>query len=1287
MAQGRPASVPATDDLLRLSARLPAQQKPSTAGAWPLTVRRVFVNLLLAVQDILGGLALVFQRRQVDMTTVDHELTFCSDAAGWMNAELSSRPELAFGQVKIEQSARGSAKRRDLTIYDRSGKIAITGEVKLPYMVDGSSPYNEKVVEDAHTKASRVGAAYFITWNVNRIVLWRTDDAGKPLFERHVYEDSFTQVRDADDLVNPVVQQAIRRGLVRLLERASQAYTGALPLAKRPLDEFFIGVLEAALERPIAVTQRAVGAKYQRDGKFKAKLDAWMRDTQQWHLSDDELVQRDNLDRASKFACYVLVNKIVFYQALRKKFTTLPQLRLGAGIKTAADLEAVFAKVFERAERITRDYETVFDGDFGDALPFLSDDVVPPWRDLVKSIDQFDFTQINYDVIGPIFERLISPEERHRYGQHYTKPEIVDLIEAFCIRAPDAAVLDPACGGGTFLVRAYNRKKFLAARAGVDLPHEKMLDQLYGVDISAYATHLTTMNLATRDLIDEHNYPLVAQSDFFDVERGRALFHVPMAAGAGSKQLRPVMIGTVDAVVGNPPYVRQEEISTPPTTSAKGKVKVTVRTLEQIKAEATAYKKRLLQLARAAWPQITLSGRSDLHIYFWPHATTFLKPGGHYGFLTSSGWLDVEYGFRLQEFLLNHYAIVAIFESQVEPWFTGARITTCATILRREPDAKRRDENLVRFVRLHSPLSEIFPSDATEEDRQLAAEALRDRIERITQNSSDRHWRVRVVQQGDLYRLGCHTIAGDSDGDGEPDEGNGTSAVVTTANGSSPYRGGKWGLYVRAPDLFFKFQERYGGRLVPLSEVAEVRFGVKTGADKFFFVRDITDECLKETPDPREFRAKYGIQPVQGDRMRIVKAGDGSAHLIEAAYLEPQVHNLMENNGVFGIRIRPEDLRLKIVLCSKSKDRLKNTHILKYIQWGEREGFHTRPTCASREPWYDVKPGRRGDMFWPMAQQYRHLAPLNDPRLICNHNLFDVFARKDIETKVLCGILNSTVVAMMKHLFGRLAGTEGNLKTEVVDAKMMVVPDPRTPANGVKQRIIGAVEQMARRQTRNLPDEFELADRQQLDDAVLELLGENDPNERRWLRDELYREMTAMYRAIRDKELQMIEYKKQTKRGSKLSAERIAQEVWDSLDPSLVRRFPEDFFDPNEPADAVELRDGKCRLVDNSLLGQVGIDIDGHYIEVGDVRRAHLVKAILESGRRGRVPIPCDGDLCRTTEQRYRSYCDQVAAEFAHLTAQKTANEKLQAKVVTNLRHRLAHPDGAPPCRTGRSEE
>lgn len=1066
--------------------------------------------------------------------STSHEITFCSDAAGWINQELDARPELPFARAQIEQSARGSRQRRDLTIFDRTGKPAITGEVKLPYMADGSSPYNEKVVEDAHSKASRVGAPYFVTWNVNRIVLWQTDDAGKPLFERNLYEVALAQVRDDAGLTNPGVQDLIRRGLLQFMDRAGLAFTGALPLGKRPLDQFFIGVLEASLERPIAAVLGAIAAKSRRDAGFRQALDRWMRDAQGWPLSDDELIQRDNLERAAKFACYVLVNKIVFYKALRKRFTTLPNIRVPADLGKGTLLQVLLNGFFMRAIKATRDYETVFNGDFGDGLPFVSDAAVPAWRDLVQSIDQFDFTKINYDVIGPIFERLISPDERHRYGQHYTKPEVVDLIEAFCIRTPGAAVLDPACGGGTFLVRAYNRKKFLADRAAVVLPHDQLLDQLFGVDLSAYAAHLTTMNLATRDLIDEQNYPLVAQSDFFDVKPDGMLLQVPLAAGEGARQLRPVVIGAVDAVVGNPPYVRQEEISKPPTATLKGKGRVPRGTEEHLREEAGHYKKRLASLASSVWESIDLSGRSDLHVYFWPHATKFLKPDGWYGFLTSSGWLDVEYGFRLQDFLLNHYRIVAIFESQVEPWFTGARVTTCATILKREDDARRRDENLVRFVQLRTPLAEILPSNASEEQRQLAAEALRDRIESMTRNTTERHWRVRVMRQGDLRRLGCR--------------------------GASQYQGAKWGLYLRAPDLFFKLQDRYSKRLVPMSEIAEIRCGIKTGCDKFFFVRDITERCLTDTADPRAFRVKYGIHPFQTDRVRIVKAGDGSVHLIEAEFLEPEVHNLMENNGVFGIRLDPRDLRLRIFLCDQPKSKLRNKHTLKYIAWGEREGFHERPSCR-RKPWYDLRPpSPRADVFWSEGHQYRHLAVLNRRRLLCNHKLFDLLSRPRVDPVVLCGIANSTLTALMKHFFGRPAGTEGNLQTAVVDLEMMLVPDARAVSKNARKRIIAAVKQMAGRRTRNLPDEFELADRQALDDAVLELLGEADPTERRRLRRELYDEVASMYGAIREKELQMIEFKKQAKRGGEPAPEHIAEDVVESLDPSLVRRTPEDFL-------------------------------------------------------------------------------------------------------------------------------
>ena len=1203
------------------------------------------------------------------MEAVDHELTFCSEASGWMNAEFEARPELPFGRVKIEQSKRGSPNRRDLTLWDRSGKIAITGEVKLPYMADGGSPFNESVVEGAHTKASKVGAEFFITWNVNRIVLWRTDDKGKPLFERHIHDETLTQVRDSDDLVNPSVEQEIRRGLLRFLERASQAYTGQLPLTKRPLDEFFITVLEASLERPITLTQAALTKKCDRDGQFKVQLDAWMRDIQQWHLSDDELVRRDNVERAAKFACYVLVNRIVFYEVLRKKYTRLPAIRVPARLAHAAELHALLADCFDKAKKATRDYETVFDGDFGDALPFQADEVVSAWRDFVESNDRFDFTQINYDVIGPIFQRLVSDEERHRYGQHYTKAEIVDLIEAFCIRTPEATVLDPACGGGTFLVRAYNRKKFLAQAAGQQPRHEELLGQLFGVDISAYAAHLTTINLATRDLIDQNNYPLVAQSDFFDVEPGEALFQVPMAAGSASKQLQPVIIPQVDAVVGNPPYVRQEEISKPPTASAKGRGKVAARQLADIKAEADAYKKHLMELARRSCPGIRFSGRSDLHVYFWPHATGLLKPGGYYGFLTSSQWLDVEYGFRLQEFLLNHYAIVAVFESQVEPWFTGARVTTCATILRRETDPKKRDETLVRFVQLRSPLSAIFAAHATEEDRQRAAETLRDRVERTTVNTVDPHWRVRVVKQGELYRLGCGMPAApeEDDAEGVAKEGQPHGA----ATGQLGYVGGKWGLYLRAPDLLFDIMDTYGHKLVPLCTCADVRFGLKTGCDKFFYLRDVTGLCLAQHEDPRALRARYGIQRTQTDSLRIVLAGDGSQHVLEAKFLEPEIHSLME---IASCRILGQKLERKVFLCKESKTALARTYALEYIRWGERQGFHRTVSVATRgaaRPWYDVTDCIRPQLILPKIQQYRHIVPLNSEGLTCNSSLLGL--NTALDPLVLAAILNSTLTGFVKWFYGRQLGNEGNLQIDVYAAKNLPVPDPRHAPAHVLRRLRDAMSRLADREVPDLDEDLATQDRQELDEAVFELLGEPSVAGRRNWVSRLHAEILTYHAAMKEKERIAMRNRAMSARGSTVSVEDMAKEIWDSLDPSLLRRFPEDFFDAAEPVDRIETGEGKFRAVSHPLMGHVGIEVDGRYTELGDERRVKLVKNIHEAGRHGAVPIPRNPNLCATITSLYRAYHDEVLAEFTQRVAEKTASEKMQAKVVTALVHRLAN--------------
>jgi predicted helicase len=283
-----------------------------------------------------------------------------------------------------------------------------------------------------------------------------------------------------------------------------------------------------------------------------------------------------------------------------------------------------------------------------------------------------------------MFERLIDPGERHKYGQYYTRPQVVDLINSFCIHSADAKVMDPACGGGTFLVRAYVRKKCLSQSR----PHRQLLSELFGIDVSPYATHLTTINLATRELVEEENYPQVATNDFFNITTGKRFLQLPdrkqmaaaRSAGLGKTQQRDIVIPPLDAVVGNPPYVRQEGIPSSKSEKSETKRKSTKEFYSEVVRRETGF---------------TPSGRSDLHIYFWPHASTFLKEDGWFGFLTSSQWLDVEYGFRLQEWILRNFAIAAIIESRDEPWFVGARIATVVTILRREPDAQKRMENIV----------------------------------------------------------------------------------------------------------------------------------------------------------------------------------------------------------------------------------------------------------------------------------------------------------------------------------------------------------------------------------------------------------------------------------------------------------------------------------------------------------------------------------------------------------------------------------------------------------------
>ncbi len=703
-------------------------------------------------------------------------------------------------------------------------------------------------------------------------------------------------------------------------------------------DDIFIRSLETHLAWPIDATRALLAERTDSTRSFDAKLQQWMSAQGLAFVRNNLEQWSEALSRAAQTLVHVLANRLIFYQALRARFPRLPQLRL-RGVKTAPEAYSYLQRMFDHATRVSGDYEPILfpnEEDWAGRLAFEGLGAITAWQAALVGIEHYDFSEISSDIVGRVFQRLVSPEERHRWCQHFTGDDVVDLINSFCIRDADGAVLDPACGSGSFLVRAYYRKRSLNPQKS----HVELISELFGSDIALYPAHLATLNLAAREINGEANYPRTTRRDFFDIEPAKPFCKVPPAD-------TPIPLPELTAVVGNPPYVRQEKF-------------------------VGAQKDKLAKLLSSRARGLRLSGRSDIHCYFWPAAAIFLREGGYFGFLTSSSWLDVEYGFALQKWILQNFRLVAILESTAEPWFRDARVKTCATILQKCTDPAVRMSTLVKFVRVKRPLAEIINCGAEELDARFRAiDRLRDRIEAANADFEDDSLRIIVKLQQDLWNEGLRATrilsSAPIDDDGS-DEGasNQSASRANEAAGAikvsalDDYGAGKWGRYLRAPDFYFDVMREFGSRFVPLGEIAAVRRGITSGCDDFFMPHDVTAERLEQSPDPRDFKKmNYGVDRalVADGKVKIVRAGDGSVHPIESQYLKPEVHSLMQIDRPV---VELSDTNRVVLLVSEKVGAPKANFVRRYLDYGKTATFSSeksravpvpkRAACAAQNP-------------------------------------------------------------------------------------------------------------------------------------------------------------------------------------------------------------------------------------------------------------------------------------------------------------------------------------------------
>ncbi|MBK8988080.1 MAG: SAM-dependent DNA methyltransferase [Chloroflexi bacterium] len=356
------------------------------------------------------------------------------------------------------------------------------------------------------------------------------------------------------------------------------------------------------------------------------------------------------------------------------------------------------------------------------------------------------------------------PDKQHTLGQYETPTDVADLLLGFCLRRPSDRLLDPSCGQGAFLARAARLLGWLAD--GPDAPP----DVLWGVELDP-----DTAARAQAALPQAH----ILSRSFFTLQ-------------PGTNDLPPAF----DVIIGNPPYTRAEWIGRLPT--ADGRQLDLFDDLPPAHTMPEADDKRLL-MPRPLWE--SLGGRSGLHAYFFLHGAQFLREGGRFGFVVPNGWLDVAYGKELKQFLLDHFKILAIIESNVERWFDDAKVNTCLVVLEKCSGTNRRADNQVRLVRLKRPLRSLIPYPAHDPRRLTILEQI---IPRLLPNDSREtpETAVRVVTQSDLRPAA------------------------------------RWGLALRAPDVYRRRREEV--QMVCLQDWAVVQRGFTTGANTFFYLDKAT---------------------------------------------------------------------------------------------------------------------------------------------------------------------------------------------------------------------------------------------------------------------------------------------------------------------------------------------------------------------------------------------------------------------------------------------------------------
>ncbi|MEM3578431.1 MAG: N-6 DNA methylase [Candidatus Bathyarchaeia archaeon] len=557
-----------------------------------------------------------------------------------------------------------NGRRADLAVILAEGKKPLLIiETKRKYEEKGYyravrniMPTNRVVIDQALWYAIYSGALYFATTNGRVFALFRRPEAG----EKFSFDTHRILVRERIT-INEEFAEEILVTVARLYRQ--------VPVAVTPLDWSFIVVLRDFVTWLSEAIEPLIRKKLKTDEEFKAQYEKFA----------EEVGYKPDATQLAKEMAYVFMNKIVFYKVLERHFKELGERKLKP--ITAPDAKAyldLLYRYFAKAVEVTGDFEPVFYTGIYDEIELPDDPfVLEGINAFIEDMEHHRLEDLGSDIVGFIYEELIPAAERHALGQFYTPPAIAELITKWAVRNAEDNILDPGCGSGTFLVKAYKHLLELKGyREPTERVHKEILRQLYAFDINSFPLHLTALNLSSRYIRAPSTEVNTIHTDFFRVEAEQKVVTPYAVKTLAGEVKREIPIPKFDAVIANPPYTRWVEMPR--------------KTKDAIIDAIGEWLKRY-----------GLSGgianETGIYVHFIMHAYKFLKKNGKLGMIISNSWLQSDYGINFANFLLDNFKVKAIIDFN-QRLFRIPLIATCVLLLEKEDDQKEREHNQATFI-------------------------------------------------------------------------------------------------------------------------------------------------------------------------------------------------------------------------------------------------------------------------------------------------------------------------------------------------------------------------------------------------------------------------------------------------------------------------------------------------------------------------------------------------------------------------------------------------------------